>query len=119
MRPALLFKRQDRESFPNSLGLHFTNSVPIMRLLEFVNSIATSDEALDICKEFGKSLGKTVIIARDTPGFIVDYLQYLFRLNAIRMLERGLATKEDIRYCSDLGFRTSDGTVSLTGFGWS
>jgi 3-hydroxybutyryl-CoA dehydrogenase len=95
------------------------NPVPIMRLLEIVKSIGTNEEALDICKEFGKSLDKTVIVAKDTPGFIVNYLQYLFRLNAIRILERGLATKEDIRYCSDLGFRTSDGTVSLTGFSWT
>jgi allantoin racemase len=51
----------------------------------------------------GKSLGKTVILAKDTPGFIVNYLQYLFRLNAIRMLEAGMATREDIDAAATLG----------------
>jgi len=62
------------------LGLHFMNPVPLMKLLEIVKSIATSDVALETCKEFGKSLGKTVIVAKDTPGFTVNYLQYPFRL---------------------------------------
>lgn len=53
------------------LGLHFMNPAPLMRLLEVVKTIATSDETLETWKEFGKSLGKTIIIAPDTPGFIV------------------------------------------------
>jgi 3-hydroxybutyryl-CoA dehydrogenase len=82
------------------------NPVPNMRLLEIVKSIATSEEALFICKEFGKSLRKTVVVAKDTPGFIVNYLQYPFRLNAIRMLESGMATKEDIDKAATLGWAT-------------
>jgi 3-hydroxybutyryl-CoA dehydrogenase len=95
------------------LGLHFMNPVPLMKLLEIVKSIATSEEVLEICKEFGKSLGKTVIVAKDTPGFIVNYLQYPFRLNAIRMLERGLATKEDIDTAATLALGHPMGPLAL------
>lgn len=95
------------------LGLHFMNPVPLMKLLEIVKSIATSDEALETGKEFGKSLGKTVIVAKDTPGFIVNYLQYPFRLNAIRMLERGLASKEDIDAAATLALGHPMGPLAL------
>jgi 3-hydroxybutyryl-CoA dehydrogenase len=95
------------------IGLHFMNPVPLMKLLEIVRSVATSEEVLEICKEFGKSLGKTVIIAKDTPGFIVNYLQYPFRLNAIRMLEAGMATKEDIDAAATLGLGYPMGPLAL------
>ncbi|GAI42298.1 unnamed protein product, partial [marine sediment metagenome] len=54
------------------LGLHFFNPAPVMRLLEIVKTIATSEETLETAKEFGKSLGKTIIVAPDIPGFIVN-----------------------------------------------
>jgi 3-hydroxybutyryl-CoA dehydrogenase len=95
------------------LGLHFMNPVPLMKLLEIVKSIATSDVVLETCKEFGKSLGKTVIVAKDTPGFIVNYLQYPFRLNAIRMLETGIATKEDIDTAAKLALGHPMGPLEL------
>jgi len=95
------------------LGLHFMNPVLLMKLLEIVKSIATSDVVLETCKEFGKSLGKTVIVAKDTPGFIVNYLQYPFRLNAIRMLETGIATKEDIDTAAKLALGHPMGPLEL------
>lgn len=95
------------------IGLHFMNPVPLMKLMEIVKSIATSDEILEICKEFGRSLGKTIIVAKDTPGFIVNYLQYPFRLNAIRMLEAGMATKEDIDAAATLGLGHPMGPLAL------
>jgi len=95
------------------IGLHFMNPVPLMKLLEIVRSVATSEEVLEICREFGKSLGKTVIIAKDTPGFIVNYLQYPFRLNAIRMLEAGMATREDIDAAATLGLGHPMGPLAL------
>ena len=95
------------------LGVHFMNPVPLMKLLEIVKSIATSDVVLETCKEFGKSLGKTVIVAKDTPGFIVNYLQYPFRLNAIRMLETGIATKEDIDTAAKLALGHPMGPLEL------
>jgi 3-hydroxybutyryl-CoA dehydrogenase len=78
------------------LGLHFFNPAPVMKLLEVVKTIATSQETLEAGKSFGQSLGKTVIVAQDAPGFIVNRLAVPQMLNAIRMLEAGVATKEDI-----------------------
>ena len=95
------------------LGLHFMNPVPLMKLLEIVKSIATSNKVLETCKEFGKSLKKTIILANDSPGFIVNYLQYPFRLNAIRMLERGLAAKEDIDAAATLALGHPMGPLAL------
>ena len=95
------------------LGLHFFNPVPLMKLLEIVKTLVTGEEILEICKGFGKSLGKTVIIAKDTPGFIVNYLQLPFRLNAIRMLEAGMATREDIDAAATLGLGHPMGPLAL------
>jgi 3-hydroxybutyryl-CoA dehydrogenase len=98
------------------LGLHFFNPVPIMRLLEIVQTIATSDETLETCKEFGKSLGKTIVIAKDTPGFIVNRLAIPFALNAIRMLEAGIATRDDIDAAVKLGLNHPMGPLTLADF---
>ena len=95
------------------LGMHFFNPVPSMKLLEIVKTIVTSDETLDVGKEFGKSIGKTVIIAPDTPGFIVNRLLLPFMLGACRMLETGLATKEDIDAGVRLGLGHPMGPLAL------
>ena len=95
------------------IGLHFMNPVPLMKLLEIVRSIATSDKTFQTCKVFGESLGKTVIVAKDRPGFIVNYLQYPFRLHAIRMLEAGVATREDIDAAATLGLGHPMGPLAL------
>jgi 3-hydroxybutyryl-CoA dehydrogenase len=95
------------------LGLHFFNPAPIMKLLEVVKTIATSDESLEIGKEFGKSLGKTVVVAQDTPGFIINRLLTPFILNAIRMLEAGVATREDIDAAVNLGLNHPMGPLKL------
>ena len=95
------------------LGMHFFNPVPSMRLLEIVKTIATSDETLEIAKEFGKSIGKTTIVAPDTPGFIVNRLLMPFMLGACRMLEAGLATKEDIDTGVRLGLGHPMGPLAL------
>ena len=98
------------------LGLHFMNPVPIMPLLEIVQTISTSDETLETSKEFGKSLGKTIVIAKDTPGFIVNRLHVSFTLNAIRILEAGIATKEDIDTSIKLGLNHPMGPITLADF---
>ena len=95
------------------LGLHFFNPVPLMKLLEIVKTTATSDETIDMAKEFGNSVGKTVIIASDTPGFIVNRLLMPFMLAAFRMLEAGLATKEDIDTGVRLGLGHPMGPLTL------
>ena len=95
------------------LGLHFFNPPPAMKLMEIIKTIATSDETLEIGKNFGKSLGKTTIIAKDAPGFIVNRLMVPQILNAIRMLEAGVATKEDIDTGLTLGLNHPLGPLGL------
>ena len=95
------------------LGMHFFNPVPVMQLLEIVRTPATSEETLNICKAFGTSLGKTVITAPDTAGFIVNRLMVPQILNAIRMLASGAATAEDIDNGMRLGLNHPIGPLAL------
>jgi len=96
------------------LGLHFFNPVPLMQLLEIVKTITTSDETLETAKGFGKSLGKTIVIAQDVPGFIVNRLMTPFLLDAIRMLEAGVASREDIDTAINLGLNHPMGPLALS-----
>lgn len=105
---AVATKRPDKV-----LGLHFMNPVPVMKLLEVVRTVATSEETLDAGKNFGKSLGKTIVIAQDAPGFIVNRLMVPQILNAIRMLESGVATREDIDTSLTLGLNHPLGPLAL------
>ena len=98
------------------LGLHFMNPVPLMKLLEIVKTIETSEETLKAGMDFGKSLGKTIVIAKDTPGFITNYLLMPFLLNAMRMLDAGVATKEDIDASISLGLNHPMGPLTLADF---
>jgi len=95
------------------LGLHFFNPAPVMKLMEIVRTVATSDESFEAGKKFGESLGKTVVTAKDAPGFIVNRLMIPFILNAIRMLEAGVATREDIDTAVNLGLNHPMGPLSL------
>lgn len=78
------------------LGIHFHNPAPVMTLLELVKTLLTSDETIEICKKFGASLGKDVVVAPDIAGFIVTRLLTPFVLGAVRMLEDGVATRDEI-----------------------
>jgi len=99
------------------LGLHFFNPAPIMKLLEIVRTIATSDETVEAAKNFGKSIGKSVIVAPDTPGFIVNRLLTPFLINAVRMVEAGVATVEDVDIAITLGLNHPMGPFRLLDFG--
>lgn len=98
------------------LGLHFFNPVPIMKLLEIVRTVATSDETLAAGRKFGESLEKTIVIAKDTPGFIVNRLMFPQILEAVRMLESGVATREDIDNAIKLGLNHPMGPLTLMDF---
>jgi 3-hydroxybutyryl-CoA dehydrogenase len=111
MEMASVTKRQDK-----ILGMHFFNPVPVMKLLEFVRTIATSDETMAVAREFGTTLGKTMITAKDTPGFIVNVLLVPFLLDAVRLLEAGVATKEDIDTGMQLGCNHPMGPLTLADF---
>lgn len=98
------------------LGLHFFNPVPIMRLVEVIRTLATSEETIEVAKAFGMSLGKTMVVANDTPGFIVNRLNIAFTINAIRMLESGIATREDIDTAVTHGLNYPMGPLALADF---
>jgi len=84
-------------------GLHFFNPAPVMKLVEIVRTISTSDETIDTVRQFAISLGKTPVLAKDTAGFIVNFLLIPYLLAAIRMLENGQASRDDIDTAMKLG----------------
>jgi 3-hydroxybutyryl-CoA dehydrogenase len=105
---AAVTKRMDKVA-----GLHFFNPVPVMRLVEIVRTITTSDETVETLRTFSESLGKTVVMAKDTPGFIVNRLLIPYLLNAIRCYESGLGTMEDIDTAIKLGLNHPMGPFEL------
>ncbi len=98
------------------VGMHFFNPVPVMALLELVKGILTSDETLATARAIGERMGKTPVVAKDSPGFIVNRLLIPFLLDAIRMYESGLATKEDIDTGVKLGLNHPMGPLTLADF---
>jgi 3-hydroxybutyryl-CoA dehydrogenase len=105
---AVVTKRPDKV-----LGLHFFNPAPIMKLLEIVKTIATSDEVVKTSRKFGESLGKTNVIAQDAPGFIVNRLWLPFLLHSIKLYEDGVASREDIDNAIQLGLGYPMGPLTL------
>jgi 3-hydroxybutyryl-CoA dehydrogenase len=97
-------------------GLHFFNPVPIMKLVEVVKTIATSQATIDALFAFSKKLGKEPVLAQDTPGFIVNRLLVPYLLYAIRLLEQGLASKEDLDKGMKLGCGYPMGPFELLDF---
>jgi 3-hydroxybutyryl-CoA dehydrogenase len=95
------------------IGTHFFNPAPVMKLLEVVRTIATSDETLEQTRALGEKLGKRVIVAQDRGGFIVNLLLIPFLNNAVRLYESGFATKEDIDEGMKLGCGHPMGPLQL------
>ena len=98
------------------LGLHFFNPVPVMTLVEVVRTIATSDDAYRTAFEFVKKAGKEPVEAKDASGFIVNRLLVPYMLDAIRCLEQGLASIEDIDKSMVLGTGYPMGPFTLSDF---
>jgi 3-hydroxybutyryl-CoA dehydrogenase len=98
------------------VGLHFFNPVPVMKLVEVVRTIVTSDEAYDTARSFAASLGKEVVEAKDTTGFVVNRLLVPYMLDAVRCYEQGLASKEDIDRGMKLGCGYPMGPFELLDF---
>jgi 3-hydroxybutyryl-CoA dehydrogenase len=84
-----------------------------MKLVELVRALQTSDGTIETLRRFGESLDKTVIVARDTPGFIVNYLLVPYLLDAVRMVDSEVATKEDIDTGIHLGLNHPMGPLTL------
>lgn len=98
------------------LGLHFFNPVPVMKLVEVVRTIVTSDESVDRAFEFVRRLGKEPVAAHDNSGFIVNRLLVPYLLDAIRALENGVGTVEDIDKAMQLGCGYPMGPFTLLDF---
>lgn len=98
------------------IGTHFLSPVPPSKLLEIVRPPDTSDETLDTVKQFGKSLGKEIIIAKDTPGFIFNYMLGALTQAALELLENNIATAEDIDRSMTLGLGHPIGPIALSDF---
>jgi 3-hydroxybutyryl-CoA dehydrogenase len=96
------------------IGAHFFNPVPIMKLLEVITTEHTSAETLEALKGFAKRLGKTTAVIKDSPGFATSRLGIAIALEAIRMVEQGVAEPGDIDTCMELGYRFPMGPLRLT-----
>lgn len=98
------------------LGTHFFNPVPVLPLLEIVRALTTSDETLARVRAWGESLGKTVVVAKDSPGFIVNRLLIPYLIDAIRVYEQDLASREDIDNAMKLGANHPMGPLTLSDY---
>jgi len=98
------------------IGLHFFNPVPLMKLVEVVRTIATSDEVYQAAYEFGKKLGKVPVRTSDKTGFIVNRLLVPYLLDAIRAYEEGVGSIEDIDNAMKLGCGYPMGPFTLLDF---
>ena len=96
------------------LGLHFFNPVHVMRLVEIVVAPATENAAVERARGFAESLGKRPIVVRDSPGFATSRLGLTLGLEAMRMMEEGVATAEDIDLAMELGYNHPMGPLKLT-----
>ncbi|OGP62166.1 MAG: 3-hydroxybutyryl-CoA dehydrogenase [Deltaproteobacteria bacterium RBG_13_47_9] len=98
------------------LGIHFHNPAPVMQLLELVKTIMTSEKTIETVKEWGATLGKTVVVAPDVGGFIVTRLFTPFLLGAVRMLETGIATRDEIDTSMKLAVNHPMGPLEVIDF---
>ena len=96
------------------IGMHFFNPVPLMALLELVRTDSTSQPTIDVVTAYGRQLGKEPILVKDSPGFASSRLGVCLGLEAIRMLESGVASAEDIDKAMVLGYGHPMGPLKLT-----
>ena len=98
------------------VGLHFFSPVPVMKLVEIVRALDTSDETITAAKEFVTRLGKQPIETKDRSGFIVNFLLTSYLMGAVRMYEEGFASREDIDAGMKLGAGHPMGPLQLCDF---
>lgn len=96
------------------IGLHFFNPVPVMKLLEIVRGESTSEQTIATAQAFAGLLGKDAILVKDSPGFATSRLGVLLGLEAMRMLQEGVASAADIDKAMELGYRHPMGPLKLT-----
>lgn len=96
------------------VGLHFFNPVVLMRLVEVVRGLQTSDPTVAAAQQFAQALGKeTVVCEKDSPGFLTSRISAIVRLECLRMLEEGVGTAEDIDRALQLGLNFPIGPLEL------
>lgn len=98
------------------VGLHFFNPVPVMKLVEVVRTVLTSDESFERALAFARSVGKEPVVCRDTTGFLVNRLLVPYMLDAIRALESGVGSLTDIDRAMTLGCGHPMGPFALLDF---
>jgi 3-hydroxybutyryl-CoA dehydrogenase len=101
---------------PQFIGLHFFSPVPVMRLIEIIGGLETSDETFEACRTFASELGKTVIESKDMPGFLVNRMLGPFINEAVFALMESTGTAEDIDTGAKLGLNHPMGPLELSDF---
>ena len=96
------------------VGMHFFNPVHLMKLLELVKTDASSPDVVAATTAVGEAMGKTVVVVNDSPGFATSRLGLVLGLEAIRMVEEGVASAKDIDTALELGYRHPMGPLKLT-----
>ena len=95
------------------IGFHFINPVPVIPLVEVIPGLRTSQEVVDFVLSLSTRLKKTAVVVKDSPGFLVNLLLIPYLLDAIRWLDAGLASKEDIDTAVKLGLNHPMGPLTL------
>ncbi|HEU4334891.1 MAG TPA: 3-hydroxybutyryl-CoA dehydrogenase [Candidatus Eisenbacteria bacterium] len=98
------------------LGLHFFNPVPLMKLVEVIRALPTNDASFERALAYVAAIDKTPVVAKDAPGFVVNRLLVPYMLDAIRVYESGLASREDIDNGMKLGCGHPMGPLTLIDF---
>jgi len=96
------------------VGMHFFNPPQVMKLIEIVRGERTSDDTVEQVRAVAEKMGKTPIVVRDSPGFATSRLGVVIGLEAMRMLEEGVASAEDIDRAMELGYNHPMGPLRLT-----
>lgn len=95
-------------------GMHFFNPVPVMRLVEIIRGLLTSDETIEVVKGLSEKIGKTpVVVNKDVPGFVANRIGFTGILEAMRLYEAGVSSVEDIDRAMKLGYNWPMGPLEL------
>jgi 3-hydroxybutyryl-CoA dehydrogenase len=98
------------------MGMHFMNPVPVMQLVELIRGLATSDATFEAVSDVARKMGKTVVVGRDMPGFIVNRVLMPYVNEAVFALYEGIGTVEDIDVAMKLGTNVPMGPLTLADF---
>ncbi|KAF8190828.1 3-hydroxyacyl-CoA dehydrogenase [Pholiota molesta] len=107
---------EGKKSAARVVGLHFFNPVPVMKLVELISALQTSEDTLERARAFAIACGKEVTVSKDVPGFVSNALLMPFINEAIMCLEKGTATREDIDTTLKLGMNHPMGPLQLADF---